>query len=194
MIGRWSATAARRSTRCVCGARPPLIPSIFKSSAAAISSPRSRKGSTRNRSPAFSIRTTIRSRGANCGSCRNIFSSPVRWPTRSAGFGNRIPIGGFCPRRPPFSSTTRTRPSPCRNSCASCSTKRISAGTKRGISRARRSPTPTTLCFPRRSSVGRSSGCASSFRASSRSSSRSTAGFSTTFARIIPMIPDAPLA
>ena len=194
MIGRWSGTAARRSTPCVCGAPPRLIPSIFSSSAVAISSPRLLKGSTRNCSPAFSIRTTTRSRGKPCGSCRNISSSRVRWPTRSVGFGNRIPIGVFCRRRRPFSSTTRTRLSPFPNSCASCSTKRIWVGTKRGISPAPRSPTPTTLCFPRRSSVGRSTGCASSFRASSRSSSRSTAGFSTTFARTIPVMQDASLA
>ena len=98
-------------------------------------------------------------RAADCGSCRNTSSSPARSPTPCAGFASRMRIGGCCRTRPPSSSTTRIRPSPCRNSCASCSTKRISAGTRRGTSRARRSPTPTTLCFPRRSSAGRSNGC-----------------------------------
>jgi starch phosphorylase len=70
-----------------------------------------------------------------------------------------------------------THPTLAANSCAFCSTW---VGTKRGISRALRSLTPITPCFPRRSSVGRSTGCSSSFRVNSRSSSRSTADCSTT--------------
>ena len=92
------------------------------------------------------------------GSCRNISSSPVRSPTRFAGFANRIAIGGRCRIRPRSSSTTPIRASPSRNSCAFCSTKRISVGMKPGTSRAQRLPTPTTLCFPRRWSAGRSIG------------------------------------
>ena len=57
MTGRWSATAAKPSTRCACGPRPRRIISISRNSAAAISSARWPKRSRPNRSPACCIPT-----------------------------------------------------------------------------------------------------------------------------------------
>ena len=62
-----------------------------------------------NRSRVSSIPTTPPAWGRDCASCRNISSSPARWPISSGASGAATPIGMRFPRKSPFSSTIRTR-------------------------------------------------------------------------------------
>ena len=113
--GRSSATAARRSTPCGCGARRRPTSSTSASSARRLLRRRPRQGRWPRRSRASSTPTTRPPRGQGAAVRPGVLPRlPARWPTSSPASADATTTGTPCPTRSPSSSTTRTRrwPSP----------------------------------------------------------------------------------